>query len=68
MVKLLGIYSVNRAVKQPVESQEAPEAVITLGLPKDHREYVARPGCQSPLHLHPLLLHDASLRPDLLRL
>ena len=37
MVKLHGIYSVRTAVKQPVASQEAPEAVITLGLPNDHR-------------------------------
>ena len=66
MVKLLGTNSVNRAVKQPVEWQRASEADITLGLAKDQREYVARPGCQGPLHLHPLHLHDASLRPDLL--
>ena len=37
MVKLMGIYSVNTAVRQPVAAQDAPEAVSTLGLTTDHR-------------------------------
>ena len=59
---------VSRTVKQPVDTLEAPAAVITLGLPIDHREYVALPQLQSARRDHPLLLHSASLHPDLLRL